>query len=625
MGIVFNRSDSGGSRAEHTLVGTGSTPPVTHFGWLQIPFVGAEQACWSEQVIGPGRGVRHRTWHNSGGNIVEVSNISSWGAGGTAGASEVLTASTSTDMEPVMVSVASDGSATIYTQNNPTGVVVNTTNGTPSDFTSADTLLLACTYFDGAYQQRSNMHIEEYARWTGAVLGPSHFAALSAGAKPEDITLPSGALIYDVWPLRAVGTAGTPLTGTMVGVVNSRVFTLVGDVRISARSSPVVRTVADTTPPAMTGSITIGTVTSSSIQMSWSAGSDNVAVTSYEVSSNGGTSYTDVGNVLTYTFTGLTPSTSYNLRVRAKDAAGNVSTPLSATQSTSVAADTTPPSMTGIVSSSSVAATSATISWSAGTDNVAVTGYEYRLNGGTYTSVGNVLTTNLTGLTASTAYTVDVRAFDAAGNRSAIITGTFTTSAASDTVAPTMTGSITVGTVTSTSIQISWSAGSDNVAVTAYEVSSNGGTSYSNVGNVLTFTFTGLTASTSYSLRVRARDAAGNVSSALSVSQSTSAGSSVTLKRIVVVLTTNGTAPASSLSNLKWAFFDENRPDLFGAPSCQGATEITDLSGVLEIDVTDSTLAIGQTGWLIITDSDGTVFQNPPAKAFSAPVQVIAV
>jgi hypothetical protein len=69
--------------------------------------------------------------------------------------------------------------------------------------------------------------------------------------------------------------------------------------------------------------------------MSWPAGSDNVAVSSYEVSSNGGTSYSDVGNVLTHTFTGLTSSTSYSLRVRAKDAAGNVSTALSATQSTS--------------------------------------------------------------------------------------------------------------------------------------------------------------------------------------------------------------------------------------------------------------------------------------------------
>lgn len=110
---------------------------------------------------------------------------------------------------------------------------------------------------------------------------------------------------------------------------------------VSSSASFVVNVAADTTPPTLTGSITVGTVTHTSIQMSWSAGSDDTAVTSYEVSSNSGGSYSDVGLVLTYTFTGLTPSTIYGLRVRAKDAASNVSTPaLSATQSTSAAGAT---------------------------------------------------------------------------------------------------------------------------------------------------------------------------------------------------------------------------------------------------------------------------------------------
>lgn len=104
---------------------------------------------------------------------------------------------------------------------------------------------------------------------------------------------------------------------------------------VSSSASFVVSASGDTTPPTLAGTITIGTVTSTSIQMSWPAGADNVAVTSYEVSSNNGSSYSDVGNVLTYTFTVLTASTSYGLRVRAKDASGNVSTPaLAATQST---------------------------------------------------------------------------------------------------------------------------------------------------------------------------------------------------------------------------------------------------------------------------------------------------
>ena len=91
----------------------------------------------------------------------------------------------------------------------------------------------------------------------------------------------------------------------------------------------------DTTIPTLTGSITIGTVTTTSIQASWPAGADDTAVTSYETKLDSG-SWVDRGNVLTYTHAGLIASTGYTIQVRAKDAVGNVSTPaLSVTQSTS--------------------------------------------------------------------------------------------------------------------------------------------------------------------------------------------------------------------------------------------------------------------------------------------------
>jgi chitodextrinase len=455
-------------------------------------------------------------------------------------------------------------------------------------------------------------------------VAPSGSSTLAIQVLPAATATPTAAAILAAPTLTitsgATGARDFNLTGLTNGTAYRAHFAQTGP-------SNVVST-ASFTPSTVPGAPTIGTATVGNAQATVNgtapASNGGSAITGYRSTATPGGS-TVTGVSLPITHTGLTNGTAYTFTLAAQNANGFGAESASSNSVTPTSGgDTTNPTMTGVVSSSGITSAGATISWSAGSDNVAVTGYEYRLNGGSYVSVGNVLTTALSGLTPSTAYTVDVRAFDAAGNRSTAITGNFTTSAASDTTPPTLTGSITVGTVTASSVQISWPAGSDNVAVTAYEVSSNGGTSYSNVGNVLTFTFTGLSPSTSYSFRVRARDAAGNVSSALSVTQSTNAGSSIILKRIVVVLTTKGTAPAASLVNLKWAFFDENRPDLFNGPSCQGATEITDLSGVLEIDVTDSSLAIGQTGWLIITDSDGTVFQNPPAKAFSAPVQVIA-
>lgn len=139
---------------------------------------------------------------------------------------------------------------------------------------------------------------------------------------------------------------------------------------------------------------------------------------------------------------------------------------------------------------------------------------------------------SFSGLTPSTTYYAHYVHRDAAGNDSArVSSASFTTPAGADTTPPVLTGSITIGTVTPTSIQISWPAGTDNVAVTSYEVSSNGGANWIDTGNTsLTYTFTGLTPSTTYALRVRAKDAGNNVStSPLAASQATSAPVTVTL------------------------------------------------------------------------------------------------
>ncbi|MEV2243652.1 cellulase family glycosylhydrolase [Streptomyces sp. NPDC049970] len=84
--------------------------------------------------------------------------------------------------------------------------------------------------------------------------------------------------------------------------------------------------------------------------------------------------------------------------------------------------DTQAPTAPGTPVASAVTATSATLTWPAASDNVAVTGYDVvRVSGGTETPVASTTTTGVTvtGLIASTVYTFAVQARDAAGNRSA--------------------------------------------------------------------------------------------------------------------------------------------------------------------------------------------------------------
>ncbi len=83
--------------------------------------------------------------------------------------------------------------------------------------------------------------------------------------------------------------------------------------------------------------------------------------------------------------------------------------------------DTQAPTAPGTPAASGTTATSTTLTWTAATDNVGVTGYDVvRVSGGTETPAAASTTNSVTvsGLTASTAYTFAVYAKDAAGNRS---------------------------------------------------------------------------------------------------------------------------------------------------------------------------------------------------------------
>jgi hypothetical protein len=72
----------------------------------------------------------------------------------------------------------------------------------------------------------------------------------------------------------------------------------------------------------------------------------------------------------------------------------------------------------------------------------------------------------------------------------------------------------------------------------------------------------------------------------------------------------------SNFSGIKYVFYNATSIISLGSPIASGTNETTDLNGLLSITIT-TTLAIGTIGWLIISNSDGTLTQNPPPRAFS--------
>jgi|GEM_PF-5729607 len=87
-----------------------------------------------------------------------------------------------------------------------------------------------------------------------------------------------------------------------------------------------------------------------------------------------------------------------------------------------------------------------------------------------------------------------------------------TTGTGSDTQAPTAPSNLISTGKTDTTVSLSWSASTDNVGVTGYDVYR--GSTLAGSASGTSYTATGLSPSTTYSFTVRARDAAGNVSPA---------------------------------------------------------------------------------------------------------------
>ena len=146
-------------------------------------------------------------------------------------------------------------------------------------------------------------------------------------------------------------------------------------------------------------------------------------------------------------------------------------------------------------------------------------GYNLYLAG---VAAGTATTTSYTytGLTCNTTYTLGVDAYDAAGNRSGQATVLMTTSPCADTTPSAPTG-LAASNVTDTALTLTWTASSDNVGVTGYDVYRNG-TKMATVTSTSS-SQTGLACGTSYAFGVIARDAAGNSSPQAQLNASTSA------------------------------------------------------------------------------------------------------
>jgi chitodextrinase len=278
--------------------------------------------------------------------------------------------------------------------------------------------------------------------------------------------------------------------------------------------------------PSAPSNLSAIAASSSQINLGWTASTDDVGVTGYLVERCQGSGCTDFAQVgtatgTTYNDTGLAAATGYRYRVRATDAAGNLSPYSNVASATTLAApDTSPPTAPGTLTAVGVSDSQVDLVWTPATDNVGVTGYLVeRCQGVACTAFAQIATVagttySNTGLAANTSYSYRVRATDAAANLGPYSNVSSATTLP-DTSPPTAPELLTAIAVSGSQIKLIWAASTDNVEVTGYVVERCHGdacTTFVEVATVTDTTYidTALVASTAYSHRVRAIDKAGN-------------------------------------------------------------------------------------------------------------------
>jgi endoglucanase len=283
----------------------------------------------------------------------------------------------------------------------------------------------------------------------------------------------------------------------------------------------------DNSPPSAPSGLAAGTVTQTSVQLTWNASTDNVGVVAYEIQratgASGGT-FSPVGQVTTPGFTngGLTPNTTYRYQVRARDAAGNFSAVSNTVQVTTqnTTTCTIQPIPLGTLTAGTPLPLQVGLSWTgpAGGPCVSYDILRGTGTGGELVVVGTTTATSFTatGLTPGTTYRFQVRMTISSGTPQTTNIVTVTTPTQGCDIVPSAPV-LSAGTVTSTSVALSVVppppvSGCSYAFEWQRATGATGGTfAQIGQGTASTFTDTTVAAGTTYRYQVRVRETSAGI------------------------------------------------------------------------------------------------------------------
>jgi fibronectin type 3 domain-containing protein len=313
-------------------------------------------------------------------------------------------------------------------------------------------------------------HDHQYQRWTamgaGGVVDPNGIVELVAGTGGHSSQSITGSDPRVLKSNKSYGALRLELYGARADVkynaVSPTATTVVDSSSVTCKGS-------DGLPPSAPAGLTASAAAGTTADLHWTAAVDNLGVAGYRVYRDG-VVVADVGaSATTWTDTTTVGATRYTYTMDAVDAAGNRSVLTEAVAVTTGGPDTTAPTVpNGLTATPSPTAVSLT--WSASSDNVEVTGYRI-LRDGELVSLTSSTTYVDADVPADSVHTWAVQAVDGSGNLSA---PSPSVTSVRDTIAPSTPDNLRVTSVEPGAIGLAWDAATDNVAVSAYQLYRDG-------------------------------------------------------------------------------------------------------------------------------------------------------
>jgi hypothetical protein len=279
-------------------------------------------------------------------------------------------------------------------------------------------------------------------------------------------------------------------------------------------SAPVSVTVDNDTTPPVISAVTWRAITPSGATVTWTTNEASDSQVDFGLTTAYGSTSALNGALVTahtVSLTGLAGGTTYHVRVRSRDAAGNLSVsgdvmPTTPDGAAPLVSITAPVGGTTVSGSIPVAASAS--------DDVGVVGVQFTLDGealGAEDTTGPYSASWNTAGAANGSHTLTAVARDAAGNRTTSAPVTVTVN--NDTTPPVISA-VTWRTVTPSGATVTWTTNEASDSQVDFGLTTAYGSTSALDGALVTahtVSLTGLTGGTPYHVRVRSRDAAGSL------------------------------------------------------------------------------------------------------------------